>query len=424
MTHQVVDGFDSGYLDPDSMRLQLQNEGFPVVDKMLHHNQMHDSGFQVDVNMFSQDHMADGGYHIDENMISQNHMNNGEYAIGDDFEMTDAQTIDGIVPADGTFSSHEENRVHVADNDIEMSDEGMMDEGMMNGDISADNATSPQGEDGENKVGDDADDNAIVAAPAPNDHMNQCRIMFLAFNPPPTVQIDPSQRNLLQTAPIEIRHMIYELWLPGPRTVSFDLINSPRGSRQREYEFKIPAIFQVDSDSRAFWNMKYITVYKPQCGAMIKFYGTRNPMPLIFNPKIDTASITFLNKRPQWVYNESKAWLRYVHNLLPNGLLACVRFLDMREVSTEGPSLVDSDLQACFFPAQVWNDEFWKMFGGVEKLYFTASNVGNQWKRMLKEPDFARFKDFVLSYRASGVALGIQNPIPANNVVVRSFVPA
>ncbi|TGO36844.1 hypothetical protein BHYA_0113g00170 [Botrytis hyacinthi] len=423
MTHQVVDGFDSGYLDPDYMRLQLQNQGFPVVDNMLHHNQMHDGGFQVDVNMYSQDHMADGGYHIDDNMISQNQMNNGEYAIDDDFEMTDAQIMDGTAPADGTFSSHEENRVHSADNDIEMSDEGMMDEGMMDDVISADNAISPQGEDGENKVGDDADDNAIIAAPAPNDHMNQCRIMFLAFSPPPAVPIDPSQRNLLQTAPIEIRHMIYELYLPEPRTVNFDLINSPRSSRQREYKFKIPAIFQVDSDSRAYWNMKYITIKKPQYGAMIKFYGTRNPMPLIFNPKIDTASITFLNKIPAWGGDESKKWLQHVHNSLPNGF-ACVRFLDIREVSTKGAILDDSDLQTCFFPAPVWNFNFWTFFGGLEKLYFTASNVGNQWNRMLKEPDFARFKDFVLSYRASSVALGIQHPIPANNVVVRSFVPA
>lgn len=189
MTHQVVDGLDSGYLEPDYMRLQLQNQGFLVDDNMLHHNQMHDGGFQVDNNMFSQDHMADGGYHIDDNMLYHNQMNNGEYAIDDDFEMTDAQTMDGTVPADGTFSSHEENRVHAADNDIEMldegmmdegmMDEGMMDEGMMNGVISADNAISPQGEDRENKVCDDADENAIIAAPAPNDHMNQYRIMFL-----------------------------------------------------------------------------------------------------------------------------------------------------------------------------------------------------------------------------------------------------
>ncbi|KAF7892095.1 hypothetical protein EAF00_008397 [Botryotinia globosa] len=419
MTHQVVDGFDSGYLDPDYMRLQLQNQGFPVVDNMLHHNQINDGGIQVDVNMFSQDHMADGGYHIDDNMISQNHMDNGEYAIDDDFEMTDAQIMDGIVPADGTFSSHDDNRVHAADNDIEMSYEGMMD-----GVISADNATSPQGEDGENKVGDDADDNAIIAAPAPNDYMNQYRAMFRAFNPLPAVPIDPSQRNLLQTTPIEIRDMIYELWLPGPRTVNFDWIKSPRGSRQPEYEFKTPAIFQVNRELRAYWKMRYITIHKKlPCRVMPKVHGTRNPIPLVFNPKIDTASITFLNKRPQWGYDESQKWLRHVHESLPNGL-ACVKFLDMREVSTEGPILVDSDLQAFLFPAQVWNDEFWRMFGGVEKLYFTASNVGNQWKQMLKEPDFARFKDFVLSYRASGVALGIQHPIPANNVVVRSFVPA
>lgn len=217
--------------------------------------------------------------------------------------------------------------------------------------------------------------------------------------------------------------MIYELWLPGPRTVSFDLINSPRSSRQREYKFKIPAIFQVDSDSRAYWKMKYTTIDKPRFRAMLKVYGTRNPIPLIFNPKIDTASITFLNKIPAWGGNETKAWLKHVHNLLPNGL-ACVRVLDIREVSTKGPSLVDSDLLAHFFPAPVWNAEFWTRFSGLEKLYFTASNVGNQWNQMLKEPDFARFKDFVLSYRASGVALGIQHPIPTNNVVVRSFVPA
>ncbi|TGO29223.1 hypothetical protein BPAE_0017g00300 [Botrytis paeoniae] len=418
MTHQVVDGFDLGYLDPDYMRLQLQNQGFPVDDDMLPHNQMHDGRFHFDGNMFSQEQIADRGFHVDGNMISQSQMNNGEHAIDDDFEMTDAQTMDGTVPADGTFSSHEENRADAADNDIEMSDESMMDDA-----ISAENTISPQGENGENKVGDDAGDNAIIAAPAPNDHMTQCRIMFLAFNPPPAVSIDPSQRNLLRTAPIEIRHMIYELCLPEPRTVNFDLINSPRASRQREYKFKIPAIFQVDSDSRAFWNMKYTTINKPHYRAMQKFYGTRNPMPLIFNPKIDTASITFLNKIPGWGYNETEEWLQHVHGLLPNGF-ACVRFLDIREVSTKGPILDISDLQACLFAAPVWNDNFWTWLRGLEKLYFTASNVGTQGKRNLKEPDFAVLKDFVLSYRASGVASGIQNPIPANNVVVRSFVPA
>ncbi|TGO62345.1 hypothetical protein BCON_0020g00180 [Botryotinia convoluta] len=452
MTHQVVDGVDLGYLDADYMRLQLQNQGFPVDGNMfsqeqiadggfhldgnmLPHNQMHDESFPVDGNMFSQNHMADGGFHVDgnmlpynqmhdggshvdSNMISQNQMNNGGYAIDDDFEMTDAQTMDGTVPADGTFSSHEENRACTADNDIEMSDEGIMDNV-----ISADNTISPQGENGENKVGDDADDNAINAAPAPNDYMTQYRIMFLAFNPPPAVPIDPSQRSLFYTAPIEIRHMIYELCLPKPRTVNFDLINSPRVSRQQEYKFTIPGIFRVNSDSRAYWNIKYITIYKPYYRAMHKFYGTRNPMPLIFNPKIDTASITFLNKIPEWGHNETEEWLQHVDDLLPNGF-ACVRFLDIREVSTKGPILDISDLQACFFPAPVWNITFWTLFGGLEKLYFTASNVGTQGKRKLKEPDFARLKDFVLSYRASGVALGIQNPIPANNVVVRSFVPA
>ncbi|KAF5869201.1 uncharacterized protein Bfra_011744 [Botrytis fragariae] len=452
MTHHVVDGFDLGYLDAQYMRLQLQNQGFPVDDNMINqnqmdnrgslihgdmlpHNQTADGGFQTDSNMFSQDHMedgdfqtdsnmfsqeqiADGGFHIDGDRFSQSQMNNGDYAIDNDFEMTDAQTMDGTVSADGTFSSHEENRADAADNDIEMSDESMMDDV-----ISADNTISPQGENGENKVGDDAGDNAIIAAPAPNDHMTQCRIMFLAFNPPPAVPIDPSQRNMLRTAPIEIRHMIYEICLPEPRTVNFDLINSPRSSRQQEYKCTIPGIFRVDRDSRAYWNMKYITINKPHYRAMHKFYGTRNPMPLIFNPKIDTASITFLNKIPAWGYNETKEWLRHVQDLLPNGF-ACVRVLDIREVSTKGPTLNDSDLQACFFRTPVWNDNFWTWFRGLEKLYFTASNVGSQGKRKLREPDFARLKDFVLSYRASGVALGIQNPIPSNKVVVRSFVPA
>ncbi|TGO86141.1 hypothetical protein BPOR_0331g00060 [Botrytis porri] len=435
MTHQVGDGFDLGYLDPDYMRLQLQNQGYSIGDNMINqsqinnrgslihgdmlpHDQIADGGFQTDNNMFSQDHMADGGYHIDDNTFSPNQMNNGEYAIDDDFEMTDAQMMDGTAPANGAFSPHEENRAYAVDNDIEMSDESMMDDV-----ISADNTTAPQGEDGENKVDDDADDNAINAAPAPNDRNTQYRIMFLAFNPPPAVQIDPSQRSPFHATPIDIRHMIYELCLPGPRTVNFDLIKSRRSTRQQEYKFTIPGIFQVNKDSRAFWNMKYTTIYKPHYRAMHKFYGTRHPGPLIFNPKIDTASITFLNKMPEWGYNETEEWLRLVHDSLPDGL-GSVKFLDIREVSTKGTDLDDSDLQENFFPAPVWNSIFWTLFGGLEKLYFTASDVGSQGKRKLREPDFARLKDYVLSYRASGVALGIQNPIAANNVVVRSFVPA
>ncbi|KAF7916177.1 uncharacterized protein EAE98_010762 [Botrytis deweyae] len=440
MTHKVVDGVDFGYLGPDYMRFQLQNQGFPVDQNMFSHDHMADGGSHDD-NMISQNSMHDGGSpidgdmlhhnqmhdsgshddgsHDDSNTVSQNQMNNREYAIDDDFEMADAPTMDGTVPADGTFSSHEENNAYTADNDIEMSDEDMMDDV-----ISADNAISPQGEDGENKVDDDADDNAINAAPVPNGHSTQYRIMFSDFNPPPAVPIDPSQRSPFHAAPLEIKHMIYEFFLPGPRTVNFDLIQSKSSGRRQEYRFiTIPAIFRVNGDSLAYWNIKYVTINKPQCDAMIRFYGTRNPKPLIFNPKIDTASITFLNKMPAWGYNETKEWLRHVQGLLPNGF-ACVRFLDIREVSTKGTNLDDSDLQACFFRAPVLNDDFWTWFRGLEKLYFTASKSGNQWKRMLKEPEFAKFKDFVLSYRASGVALGIQNPIPANNVVVRSFVPA
>ncbi|TEY49876.1 hypothetical protein BOTCAL_0282g00020 [Botryotinia calthae] len=418
MTHHVVDGFDLGKLDDGCMRMQLQNQGFPVDGNMLSQNQMADEGFHFDGNMLSQNPIADQGSHVDYNMLSHNHMHDGQYAINDDFEMADAEMMDDIVPADDRLSSHEGNRAYESDNDIEMSDIGMM-----NDVISADNAISPQGEDGENRVGEDADGNAINAAPAPNDYMSQYRIMFLAFNPPPAVPIDPSQRNLLHIVPIEIRHMVYEYYLPKPRTENFDLINSPRATRQQEYRFTIPAIFQVDSDSRAYWNMHYITIRKLPVRAMHKFYGTRNPMPLIFNPKIDTASFTFLNKVPKWGMIETNRWLEHIDSSLPNGL-ACVRFLDMREVSTKGPYLNISDLQACFFRAQTRDFTFWTLFGGLEKLYFTASNVGSWEKRKLKELDFVRFKDFVLSYRDEGIALNTQHSIPANNVVVRSFVAA
>ncbi|KAM0158223.1 hypothetical protein ACHAQE_005605 [Botrytis cinerea] len=435
MAHHVVDRFDLDKPDDGCMRLQLQNQGLPVdgnilsqnpiadqgrhVDyEMLSQNQMADEGFHFDGNTLSQNPIADQGSHADYDMLSQNQMYDGEYAINDDFDMADAEMMDDIVPADDRLSSHEGNRAYESDNDIEMSDIGMMDD-----DISADNAISPQGEDGENRVGGDADGNAINAAPAPNDYMSQYRIMFLAFNPPPAVPIDPSQRNLLRIVPIEIRHMIYEYYLPKPRTVNFDLINSPRASRQHEYRFTIPAIFKVDSDSRAYWNMNYITICKPRLRAMVKFYGTRNPMPLIFNPKIDTASFTFLNKIPNWGMKETNSWLEQINSSLPNGL-ACVRVLDIREVSTKGLDLDISDLHACFFPAQVRDITFWTLFGGLKKLYFTASNVGSWEKRKLKEDDFVRLKDFVLSYRDVGIALNVQHSIPANKVVVRSFVAA
>lgn len=190
MTHQVVDGVDFGYLGPDYMRLQLQNQGFPVDQNMFSHdhmadggshddnmisqNSMYNEGSPIDGDMLHHNQMHDSGSHDDSNTVSQNQMNNREHAIDDDFEMADAPTMDGTVPADGTFSSHEENNAYTADNDIEMSDEDMMDD-----DISADNAIiSPQGEDGENKVDDDADDNAINAAPVPNGHSTQYRIMF------------------------------------------------------------------------------------------------------------------------------------------------------------------------------------------------------------------------------------------------------
>lgn len=140
MAHHVVDGFDLGKPDDGCMRLQLQNQGS----------------------------------HVDYDMLSQSQMHDGEYAIHDDFEMADAEMMDVVVPADDRLSSYEGNRAYESDNDIEMSDIGMMDD-----DISADNAISPQGEDGENRVGEDADGNAINAAPAPDDYMSQYRIMFL-----------------------------------------------------------------------------------------------------------------------------------------------------------------------------------------------------------------------------------------------------
>lgn len=157
MAHHVVDRFDLGKPDDGCMRLQLQNQGLPV-----------------DGNILSQNPIADQGRHVDYEMLSQNQMYDGEYAINDDFDMADAEMMDDIVPADDRLSSHEGNRAYESDNDIEMSDIGMMDD-----DISADNAISPQGEDGENRVGGDADGNAINAAPAPNDYMSQYRIMFL-----------------------------------------------------------------------------------------------------------------------------------------------------------------------------------------------------------------------------------------------------
>jgi hypothetical protein len=140
--------------------------------------------------------------------------------------------------------------------------------------------------------------------------------------------------------PIEIRLQIYRLLFPGSRQVCLDSdlpwTFNYESAVHAKNRLPLPLSLYINHESRAETLRYYSVIFKQDFAAFANFepFAER---PLLFDPTIDSAYITFSSLQTTEGENCQRFndWLIHLNRELPGGIKA-IKWLEIRDVNWEG----------------------------------------------------------------------------------------
>ena len=140
--------------------------------------------------------------------------------------------------------------------------------------------------------------------------------------------------------PIEIRLQIYRLLFPASRHVCLDSdfpwTFNYESAVHAQNILPLPLSLYINRESRAETLKYYSVIFKQDSAAFTNFepFAER---PLLFDPKIDSAYVTFGSLQPREGENGQRFndWLIHLNRELPGGIKA-IKSLEIRDVNWEG----------------------------------------------------------------------------------------